>query len=422
MERVLKLYDRILANQTQGLSHQFDMFREFVKSNVPKDIMPVQQFLDLRKQVLQTLEKASKTEVSAEEENQAMRESIIFERRKLFKETEEKVQARWKFEDAIKRPYFHMKPLESSQLKNWAEYLRVQSEKNKDLMAVETLYERCMIACALYEEFWLKYVEWLEGLLVKAKDAATAAAAAVKSDEAAANDKEVAAVEENEEVAKEALDQGDTKAASEEVESENKKEDEGKEEKKAEEEGEKDKEPVDPAAKPVDSKAAEDDKKKAKKEEEAEPPMTLKEDEIVEKIRGVFVRACVHHLPAKMSLHLAWSAFEERQGDIDKASEILQTLEGFHPQMLSIMLKRINLERRRGNEAEVHNLFKVCIDRSVNKAGLASELSVKYARYLRLSGVGGDAYAVDASMAVLRQALDRDPRNAKLYLQLLDIG
>ena len=23
------------------------------------------------------------------------------------------------------------------------------------------LFERCMIACALYEEFWLKYVNWL---------------------------------------------------------------------------------------------------------------------------------------------------------------------------------------------------------------------------------------------------------------------
>ena len=39
-ENVLKLYDRILANQTQGLSHQFDMFREFVKDNTPKDIIP----------------------------------------------------------------------------------------------------------------------------------------------------------------------------------------------------------------------------------------------------------------------------------------------------------------------------------------------------------------------------------------------
>ena len=47
------------------------------------------------------------------------------------------------------------------------EYLRVESERNQETAAVEVLYERCMIACALYEEFWLKYVDWLEGLKAK---------------------------------------------------------------------------------------------------------------------------------------------------------------------------------------------------------------------------------------------------------------
>merc|ERR1719259_360865 len=103
-ENVLKLYDRILANQTQGLSHQFDMFREFVKDNAPKDIMSVELFLDMRKQVLESLVKEAKaTEVSVDEENQAIRDNII-------------------------RPYFHMKSLERSQLKNWSEYLKVESE------------------------------------------------------------------------------------------------------------------------------------------------------------------------------------------------------------------------------------------------------------------------------------------------------
>ena len=81
----------------------------------------------------------SVVQVSVDEENQAIRESIIFERKKVFKETEEKVQARWKFEDNIKRPYFHMKSLERSQLKNWSEYLKVESERNQDTLAVEIL-------------------------------------------------------------------------------------------------------------------------------------------------------------------------------------------------------------------------------------------------------------------------------------------
>ena len=96
------------------------------------------------------------------------------------------VQARWKYEDQIKRPYFHMKPLERGQLKNWNEYLDFEiknqegggSKKSKtkkdgdddsseratvvkDDELIQVLFERCLIACALYEEFWIKYANWL---------------------------------------------------------------------------------------------------------------------------------------------------------------------------------------------------------------------------------------------------------------------
>ncbi|CAB4056542.1 PRPF39 [Lepeophtheirus salmonis] len=89
-----------------------------------------------------------------------------------------------------------MKPLERGQLKNWSEYLDFeigrltnkvkkkrksskeetddQGEDKKeaeekeeedslpvDDTRVEILFERCLIACALYEEFWFKYIDWL---------------------------------------------------------------------------------------------------------------------------------------------------------------------------------------------------------------------------------------------------------------------
>ena len=48
-----------------------------------------------------------------------------------------------------------MKPLEKGQLKNWKEYLDFEIE-NGSHERVTVLFERCMIACALYEDFWLK--------------------------------------------------------------------------------------------------------------------------------------------------------------------------------------------------------------------------------------------------------------------------
>jgi len=62
----------------------------------------------------------------------------------------------------IKRPYFHVKPLEKAQLKNWKEYLEFEIE-NGTHERVVVLFERCVISCALYEEFWIK-VSKLYGL------------------------------------------------------------------------------------------------------------------------------------------------------------------------------------------------------------------------------------------------------------------
>merc|ERR1711881_268022 len=43
--KVLKLYERILKNETQGLSHQFDMFRDFIKEHSPKQLLEINEFL-----------------------------------------------------------------------------------------------------------------------------------------------------------------------------------------------------------------------------------------------------------------------------------------------------------------------------------------------------------------------------------------
>ena len=55
----------------------------------------------------------------------------------------------------IRRPYFHVKPLEKAQLKNWRSYLEFEMANGSE-KRVTVLFERCVIACALYEEFWMK--------------------------------------------------------------------------------------------------------------------------------------------------------------------------------------------------------------------------------------------------------------------------
>lgn len=120
-----------------------------------------------------------------------MRHKVIEVRQEVFNHNEHEVSKRWAFEEGvcvlfsvlnincwkcdfflfdtvkqtficlyffflkIKRPYFHVKALEKTQLNNWKEYLDFEIE-NGTPERVVVLFERCLIACALYEEFWTK--------------------------------------------------------------------------------------------------------------------------------------------------------------------------------------------------------------------------------------------------------------------------
>ncbi|KAJ4954533.1 hypothetical protein NE237_011316 [Protea cynaroides] len=65
------------------------------------------------------------------------------------------------FETAIRRPYFHVRPLVDSELENWHNYLDF-TEREGDFSKVVKLYERCLIACANYPEYWIRYVLCME--------------------------------------------------------------------------------------------------------------------------------------------------------------------------------------------------------------------------------------------------------------------
>ncbi|KAL2930736.1 Pre-mRNA-processing factor 39, partial [Bienertia sinuspersici] len=65
-----------------------------------------------------------------------------------------------KFEQNIHRPYYHVKPLDDSQLHNWHRYLDLVEMEGDFDWAVK-LYERCLISCAHYAEFWMRYVDYV---------------------------------------------------------------------------------------------------------------------------------------------------------------------------------------------------------------------------------------------------------------------
>ncbi|KAI5741180.1 hypothetical protein M8J76_011212 [Diaphorina citri] len=178
-----EVFDRVLSIPLQGHTAHFESFQNFVGSYSPKDILPVDEFLTIRMEVLPSLKKSKdspmlggddkppgddnippgeeteSTVLDADEAN-AIKEKIVAARRKVHKETASAVAERWSFEEGIKRPYFHVKALEKCQLKNWKDYLDFEISKGNE-ERILVLFERCLIACALYEEFWYKYICYL---------------------------------------------------------------------------------------------------------------------------------------------------------------------------------------------------------------------------------------------------------------------
>lgn len=80
----------------------------------------------------------------------------------VFTATQGEVSKRWTYESEIKRPYFHVTALEHPQLLNWRKYLDFE-ETEGDLARITALYERCLVTCAYYDEFWFRYARWMSG-------------------------------------------------------------------------------------------------------------------------------------------------------------------------------------------------------------------------------------------------------------------
>lgn len=108
------------------------------------------------------------------EENELNKFNYV--RDELYKAAKEQDSRIAEYESAIRRPYFHVKPLDDAQLTNWHRYLDFM-ENEGDFAKVVKLYERCLIACANYPEYWIRYVLHmdLQGSMEYAVDALTRA-------------------------------------------------------------------------------------------------------------------------------------------------------------------------------------------------------------------------------------------------------
>ena len=276
---------------------------------------------------------------------------------------ENAVDKRYRFEEKIKRSYFHVKPLDLKQLKNWDSYLDFEIEEG-DHDRIVVLFERCLIPCAQYEQFWAKYARYLEQHLKKIFETS---AKETNGDESSKNSVDINGSplkkakwafgtglnkvdeirdkrtswsmkgwKETDKNGKEIMVGEPISDFSKSKTCENKSE--TTDEAKANEENlilneniVYSKEDLHPNR----SSIAEEDMEHAvintafEKEIESEMTDVLKTSWThsgVDSVRDVYKRACVVHCPRRALIKLKWAAFEEEYGDIEKSKEILVLL------------------------------------------------------------------------------------------------
>lgn len=183
LKRVTEIYDKLISTPTQQYLKNWERFKQHLESHPLSEVLPTEEYVQLMQRIdaippgmttneepsIITNEDEGKTDDSEtkevkndnEKETDKIKERVIAERESIFVETAGEIKKRWKYEEAIKRPYFHVKPLEKSQISNWKEYLDYEIRQGGH-KRICFLFERCVVACALYEEFWEKYIEYIE--------------------------------------------------------------------------------------------------------------------------------------------------------------------------------------------------------------------------------------------------------------------
>lgn len=167
-DNIFSILKRIIKIPMHQYARYFERFRQLAQSRPITELVSAETLSSIRAEIDAEVAQygASKSEAELETEIRAKIDAIYYED---FTKTQAETNKRWTFEAEIKRPYFHVTELEHPQLANWRKYLDFE-EAEGDYARIVFLYERCLVTCAFYEEFWFRYTRWMEAQSGKEED------------------------------------------------------------------------------------------------------------------------------------------------------------------------------------------------------------------------------------------------------------
>ncbi|KAL2154856.1 hypothetical protein VTH82DRAFT_3532 [Thermothelomyces myriococcoides] len=158
-DRIFAILNRVIHIPMHQYARYFERFRQMAHTRPLTELAAPDLLARYRAEVEAEAAQfgVQKTELEIERDIRAKLDASFY---LIFQRTQEETSKRWTYEAEIKRPYFHVTELDHSQLANWRKYLDFE-EAEGNYQRIVCLYERCLVTCALYDEFWLRYARWM---------------------------------------------------------------------------------------------------------------------------------------------------------------------------------------------------------------------------------------------------------------------
>ncbi|KAJ9157863.1 Pre-mRNA-processing factor 39 [Pleurostoma richardsiae] len=158
-DKIFEILSRVIHIPMHQYARYYERFRTLSHTRPLTELVPASTLARFRAEV--EAEAAPfgvvKAELEVERDVRAKIDAVYYE---TFQKTQTETTKRWTYEAEIKRPYFHVTELEHQQLINWRKYLDFE-ESEGDFPRITSLYERCLVTCAFYDEFWFRYARWM---------------------------------------------------------------------------------------------------------------------------------------------------------------------------------------------------------------------------------------------------------------------
>ncbi|TGO27445.1 hypothetical protein BPAE_0042g00580 [Botrytis paeoniae] len=159
-DKIFAILNRVVKIPMHQYARYFERFRQLAHARPLLELLPAETLEQFRADVISEstgFQAGPKGELEIERDIRTKIDNFHLE---IFARTQAETTKRWTYESEIKRPYFHVTELDNQQLSNWRKYLDFE-EAEGDYTRAIFLYERCLVTCAFYDEFWFRYARWM---------------------------------------------------------------------------------------------------------------------------------------------------------------------------------------------------------------------------------------------------------------------